>query len=227
MFDFPAGILLVAGPSGAGKSTFIRCIKAGSLPPEVRELLPESAAQWRVVEANDFLKRNVAVDAGLHDAGSEPGLILHFDTAFGSHFGVTDYTHDPAFVLMRRTGRLSVVSIQPSPDTLRHQFEARLQEQRRRRGWARELWRRAIHTPMRGLVRRLEGKPAVNASRLYHSRENLERCYREWLTFVRTLLRENPDSRLICVEPRGGQGEKATFVVIPALDADGRPDGAA
>ena len=213
MSGSPGAILVVAGPLAAGKSTFIQCLKADALPRELLCLLPESASRWRVFEANDFLKRSIAVDSVLHDVAPEDGLILHFDTTFGRRFGLTDYARDPIFGLMQRAHSLVIVSIHPSPETLQAQFEGRLRDQRQRRGWARELWRRIVHRPLRALVRRARGQRVVDTSRIFRDQAGLEQCYREWTAFARSLVREKPGSILVCVEPRVGRDRRPTFVL--------------
>lgn len=211
----PAEILLVAGPSGAGKSTFIRCLKAGTLSSDIANVLFPSSAEWRVVEANDFLKRSVAIDPVVHEAAQAGGIILHFDTAFGRRFGVMDYARDPAFSLMQQATSVVVVSIEPSPTALQVQFEGRLGEQRRRRGWARELWRRAVRRPASVAIQIISRRRNVDTSRIYRSPDELERCYREWATFARTLVKQRPGSKFICVEPLADRDHGPGFVAKP------------
>jgi hypothetical protein len=209
----PRTILLVAGPSGSGKSTFIQCLKSGGLPAELRSLLPEAATAWPHFEANNFLKCGIAVDSALQDPAVEDGLILHFDTAFGRRYGMADYVGDPAAELMQRASSIVIVNIHPSPETLGAQFERRLAEQRRRRGWARELWRHLVHLPARTLVRRLRGQALVDTSRIYRSASDLDECYRKWSQFARALVEMKPGSRLVCIEPHLRSGREPAFVV--------------
>lgn len=210
----PAAILLVAGPSGAGKSTFIQCLKAGDLPGDLQRLLPASAPRWRIIEGNDLLKRDITADFVKQAAELEDGLVLHFDIAFGRRLGVSEYAHDPLMEALGVPDRLTVVSIQPSPAALQTQFEGRHQQQRERRGFARDLWRRAVHRPMRNLVRRTRGQTRGDTSRIYTHPRELQQTYQEWITFAQTLVSHAREGKLICVEPITGHDGRPSFAPI-------------
>jgi len=210
----PSAILLVAGPSGAGKSTFIQCLKDGTLPPEIVRMLPPAAGRWQVYEANDFLKRNIAVGSVTEVPAPDGGIVLHFDIAFGRRLGVTDYANDPVMHLIRVPGELVVVNLQPSAERLRAQYEARLREQARRRGRLNEAWRRAVRRPLRELQRRLRGN--VDTSRIFDQADDLARCYREWTAFAQSIVCSKPGSRLIHARPHLAKDRTPTFVIDEA-----------
>jgi energy-coupling factor transporter ATP-binding protein EcfA2 len=210
----PAAILLVAGPSGAGKSTFIQCLKVGHLPADLKHVLPVSAAQWRIIEGNDLLKRDITADAVRQAVELEEGLVLHFDIVFGRRFGLTDYAHDPLMHVLGVPERLTVVSIHPSPAALQTQFESRQQQQRERRGSVRELWHRVVHRPMRESLRRVRGERRTDTSRIYAHPSELQQTYREWVTFAQSLVSRAHEGKLICVEPVTGRENGLNFALI-------------
>lgn len=210
----PAAILLVAGPSGAGKSTFIQCLKAGTLPGDLLRLLPASAPRWRIIEGNDLLKRDITADIVKQAAEQDDGLVLHFDIAFGRRLGVNAYARDPLMNALGVPDRLTVVSIHPSPAALQTQFEGRHQRQREQRGLARDLWRRAVHRPVRNLVRRIRGHTRLDTSRIYAHPRDLQRTYQEWIAFAQTLVSQARQGKLICVEPITGHDGRPNFVPV-------------
>src|SRR5688500_13534122 len=79
-------MLLVSGPSAVGKSSFIRRFLDGSLPAELRDMLPTRQG-WKLLEAKQLNSRLRYL--GNRDATpSVPRLILHYDVVRTFNLGI-------------------------------------------------------------------------------------------------------------------------------------------
>jgi hypothetical protein len=210
-------VLLVSGPSGAGKSTFIELLATGGLPDCVSSLLPD-VLDWPVIEANDCLKRGMTVGEVRALASNAAGLILHYDTAFIFRHGLRDYHEDPVFEILREAKRLVAVSLRPSPEVLRAQFESRRRLQIKKKGWLRQAWRISIHAPLRHLRHMLSGITTIDTAELYRESSHIDRCYREWDTFSKSLIHSKPNSRLLHVVPQESSGTRRSYALIGLLE---------
>ncbi len=167
----------------------------------------------------------MTADAIKQAAELEEGLMLHFDIAFGRRLGVNAYACDPLMEALGVPDRLTVVSIHPSPAALQTQFEGRHHRQREQRGIARDLWRRAVHRPVRNLVRRIRGHTRLDTSRIYAHPRDLQRTYQEWIAFAQNLVSHAREGKLICVEPITGRDGRPSFAQVsdpPASSLSGR-----
>jgi GTPase SAR1 family protein len=215
--SFSAGrtpnILLVCGPSGSGKSTFINEMLEGRLSPELAAVLPDTAFRWPIIEANDLLKHQVGFDELAAASQPEVGLILHYDTFFVQRAGILDYFDDPVSKILLQAPNLMIVHIKPTPNQLKAQFDKRLQSQLKRKGLAKGLWARFVRKPMKGLKRRLFGVGLPYTEDLYTKPNCIEGCYRDWETFLQSLVGSRQSTSMIQIMP-GGNEKKEDFLLL-------------
>lgn len=213
-----ADVLLVSGPSGAGKSTFIHLLTVGRLPDGLLSLLPDEVEDWPVVEANDCLKRGVTVESLRTRASASGGLILHYDTAFIFRKGLRGYQQDPVFKVLSEAKSLVIVSLNPSPEVLRAQFEDRRRLQMRNKGWFRQAWSMSVHRPLRHMRLKLRGRTFVDTADLYKEPRQINKCYREWDAFARSVVHAKPNSKLLYVVPQQSPGLHRSYTMIGRIE---------
>lgn len=211
-----SNVLLISGPSGAGKSTFINSLATGELSPELIGLLPEDAANWPSVEANDLLKRGIAPACIAATAKRNSSIILHYDTFFIRRFGLPDYSYDPVSKLILEAVNLIIVYIKPTPDELKVQFDKRMHEQLQRKGWKRKLWALFGRRQLKRLKFRLFGLGMPHTDDLYRSGGEIEKSYADWEKFLEILLRSKPHARVLHVTPSRSDQHSKGFSLASA-----------
>ncbi|MGQ0671374.1 MAG: hypothetical protein ACT4N2_00635 [Hyphomicrobium sp.] len=209
-----AVLVLVAGPSGAGKTIFINQFRAGTLAPELSDLLPAQAAHWPQVGANDCMKRGVGMNGVLPKNWSAPGAVVHYDTAYIHRFGVSRYEDDPVAELFRRAKRAIVVSIAPPADTLTAQYDDRMTRMRGAKKRSHLFWRDHVRAPIERTLVRLKGLEPRETRDLYRDPDWIARCYAEWDQFVRGLVGTKPGSRMLTLEPCAGAERGPSFRIV-------------
>lgn len=189
MTDSIAHIVFIAGPSAAGKSTFIRQLTSGALPDEIRAQMPAGAAGWPVLDGNDILKRGQNLRSVVRDAYASGGAIVHYDIVHVDRVGFAGgYAGDPLFEIFDLAAQVTLVNLRPQQAQLLRQFEERLREQQRRKGWLRTFWRNAVHARLREARLRMKGTPQLDKHRLYVDEAWLKACYARWDAFVAAAL---------------------------------------
>lgn len=213
-------LLLIAGPSGAGKTVFINQFRAGTLAPELQQLLqqllPGNARTWPQVGANDCMKRGVGIGKVLPRDWQAPGAVVHYDTAYIHRFGVTAYEQDPIAGLFRSAGQIVAVSIAPPASALRAQFGNRLARQRGAKKASHLVWKDHVRRPIERALNRLRGLDPRDTGDLYRDAEWLARCYAEWNAYVGRLIAGKPGSRAVTLEPCVDAAGRPSFRVISA-----------
>jgi len=207
-------VLLVAGPSAAGKSQFIDLLTKRQLPPEIWAEVPPGADRWPQFAANDCLKRGVSPESALPDKLRATGIVLHYDIAFIYRYGIEAYEKDPAATLFMHDECPVIVCVKPTSDRLVRQFVLRRERLLRKKGRARRLWAQHIRHPVQNAMARLKGARLLEATALYSDHDWLGRCYQQWDTFVRTVVRERPRTRVLYVEPCEDEASRPTFRLI-------------
>lgn len=213
-------LLLVAGPSGCGKTVLINQYRGGTLAREIVDLLPADGERWPQIGANDCMKRGVRLDRILPRTWTEPGGVVHYDTAYVHRFGqppafLARYEDDPGTELFGLVARICAVSISPSADVLDRQFTQRLTRHRESKAASHLFWRDYVRGPGEQLIGRLKGVNARDTAALYRDPDWLARCYAAWASFVTVLIASKPGSRHVVLEPTGG-GSGAEFRVVSA-----------
>ena len=162
-------VVLIAGPSGSGKSTLLKDLKSGSLTGDIKSLFPQDAEKWPDIEANDLLKQ--IRKPGRHSASgngtNSPCSIIHYDTHFLRHFGLTDYADDPASRLWSETKRLHIIDLAVDRQTVAQQFDRRHQNHRAGKSTASRTWEILVRKPLGYLATLVSGKPTVPTAKLY------------------------------------------------------------
>jgi hypothetical protein len=205
-------VLLVAGPSGSGKTVFITAFRSGRLAADIAALLPQDAQSWPQIGANDCMKRGVDVAAVLPKPWTAPGAVVHYDTAYIHRFGLERYEDDPIHSLFESVGRLVVVSIAPTAETLKAQFAARSERQRSGKKASHLFWKDRVRRPLERVVSSLTGRGPRETGELYQSPEWLRRCYAAWDLYAHRLVEGKPGSSAITLEPAGRAPDGASFL---------------
>lgn len=211
-----SNVLLISGPSGAGKSTFINSLKTGHLSAELTDLLPENAASWPSVEANDLLKRGIAPAGLAATENRQPSIILHYDTFFIRRLALPDYSNDPVSKLTLEAINLTIVYIKPTPEELKVQFEKRLQEQMQRKGRTRSLWARFGRRQLKRLAFHHFGRGLPATADLYRSRGEIEKSYADWEKFLQIVLCSKPHAKVLRVTPSRSDRHTMDFSLASA-----------
>jgi hypothetical protein len=204
-------LLLVSGPSTAGKTSFIRQLATGTLPRDVRGLLPLGAEHWAQSSAREYMResRNESEDHGA--AKRIPGLIFHYDTMRVHYLGFGDYNRDPALDIIRAADETLIVDLRASTETLEQHFLWRAARRKRNR-WVRKL----VH-----LLKRLR-RPEFATEQLAHANaSNLLDVYRQtgwlndwysrWDAFVHGLRATSRPIQVVFVEPIPRHKGEPTF----------------
>jgi len=211
-----SNVLLISGPSGSGKSTFIHSLTTGQLSPELTVLLPENVGNWPSVEGNDLLKRGIAPACLAEGANGQSGIILHYDTFFIRRLALPDYSIDPVSKLVLEAINLFIVYIKPTPEELKVQFDMRLREQMRRKGWTRSLWARFGRRQLKRIRYRHFGWGLPATSDLYRLGGEIEKSYADWERFLENVLSRKPQAKVIRVKPNRGDGRTMGFSLAGA-----------
>lgn len=206
-------LLLICGPSGGGKSAFIRQLQQGRLPPDIRELLPESAAQWKLVEANDILKGDLDIQEVSQQLSRGEPLLVHYDIVFLHTRGLNRYEQDPAMALWPLAGPITVVFVRPDAATVQRQHLQRSARQQRKKSLGSRLWMNWIRKPLRRMRMALTGKHVVSSMTLYQHPHWLETCYEQWQDYLRSLLQRG-DTSLLVVAPAPGSPSEEAFILL-------------
>jgi energy-coupling factor transporter ATP-binding protein EcfA2 len=215
----PLRIVLIAGPSGAGKSTFIRQLTTGCLPPEIEGELPPEARHWSLIEANDLLKDRGRRNVALRNVESAEGALVHYDIAFIRRFENMSYESDPAAEIFRASEPV-VVCLKPTSERLLMQFKSRLRRHLAGKRTSSLIWAQYVRQPIRRYRARLRGRqPAPTPEEFYRDRDGLARCYLQWDSFVKSLVREKPRGKILYVEPVETPGAGPTFRLLDRFES--------
>lgn len=205
-------MLIVAGPSGSGKTTFIGALKDGTLPPPIRNQLPDGCESWRTVGVTRAGFADPVRVAGWVAAASETGVIFHYDNAFIYRSGVAAYENDGAMALFRLGENPTIVSLKPSISQLVDQFQARKAALHRAKPRFHRFWRSFVRNPLRQAARRITG--GIDSSDLYSYPDWLPGCYSRWDAAVSELVRDRPHARVLNVESCPGPTRADWFRLI-------------
>lgn len=208
-------VLIVSGPSAGGKSTLIDQLSEGRLDTELMRFLPHAVAEWPLVDGNDLLKRDIALEEVLPKETKTKGVIVHYDFVHILRIGYAqDYLNDPIFKIFSYCGQITFCDIRPSPERLLEQFLHRQQEQRSRKGKLRLLWRKLVHTPLRQVQLRLRREHHLVKEDIYRDPRWLRNCYGAWDRFLDHACAMYPHMKVIRVEPVGSILESSSFRIV-------------
>jgi 2-polyprenyl-3-methyl-5-hydroxy-6-metoxy-1,4-benzoquinol methylase len=126
-------LLVVSGPTSAGKSTFLRQLEDGSLPAEIRALLPRDCEKWPQI-ANDG------------DSVDEPlisGVVLRYDFLRPLASATHTFKRDQTLDLMQCSEKITVIVLRPEQPQLIKQYRAsEIEPAKARRKGRRQRWHR-------------------------------------------------------------------------------------
>lgn len=123
-------LLVVSGPTSAGKSTFLRQIREGSLPSDVRALLPRDCEKWpQIAEEGD------SIDEPLTE-----GVVLRYDILRPLAAATHTFRRDQALDLLQCSEKVTVIALRPEPVQLMKQYRASEEQAGARRRGRLQQW---------------------------------------------------------------------------------------
>jgi len=168
-------LLVVSGPTASGKTRLLTRLRTGSLPDELRALLPEAAHCWPQMSARGLVRgRSATFNAAR--ARDLDGLVLHYDILRPFRTGI-DLARDPALTLLTRAQQVTVLVLYPPREQLLRRYADRQRARAMRSG---RHWRSLV------LDRLIPGRRSKRDQLLsgYRSEDWVRARYAEWLTFL-------------------------------------------
>jgi hypothetical protein len=218
-------ILLVAAPAGAGESAFIRQLRAGLLPKEIHELLPEDCAGWSYISERTPLAKRLSAD--LLSSRKPARLLIHYDLMRPYRLGFRDYRSDPALALVWcPQSNLIVITLSTPAEALIAQYIGRAFRLHRQRKGRLKRWLRGLRLEAYRLTGShwvLLGRKRSKLVSLYARGEALRHWFFRWEEFLAGLYQENAMNakqpmRLISVTPCVSSEGEPSFCLPSAME---------
>jgi hypothetical protein len=204
-------LLLVAGPGGGGKSTFMRMVSAGTLPPELRRLLPDGVESWPQM-GTDRSRR------GLRKLMGAERIVLHYDIAATAR-REQSYAADPVLAGLKSARRLTVLEIRPSQGQLVHQLSSRTAAAEARRSRWSKLWRDSSLMYLFQLRKRLRRNRFPRKALLYERAGWLGSCYARWDAFLASVIDARGETPVVRLQPEPAEDGSPFFKLLDLPEA--------
>lgn len=210
-------VLLVAGPSGSGKSTFLKQLRSGRLPEEIKAELPPGCESWRKINLHGFIPffeawpRSERVD-----------IVIHYDTMRAHNAGWSSFFEDPRLHAIAQADIVVAVTLRPTLDQLWAQYGRKVFGDETRAQTLGALRRAKLSAAHTHILRYLAEKtnqvlrpskpfpkpkrpspPRANITALYQQPDGLETWSRRWDDLVAFLASNGPLTKEIAVAPTG------------------------
>jgi 2-polyprenyl-3-methyl-5-hydroxy-6-metoxy-1,4-benzoquinol methylase len=138
-------LIVVTGPTAAGKTTFLRQLKEGALPTDLRAWLPPGCEEWPQFAAKHLAREGArGFDGKTIDVPYLAGAVFHYDFMRPLTAAVHTYQRDQALDVLKCSDQITVIALRPEHAQLLRQFRASELEsaaalkQTRRQRWHRE-----------------------------------------------------------------------------------------
>ena len=149
-------LLVVSGPTSSGKTTFLKQLRTGELPNDVRATLPESSSRWPQVGANRLFRSPLLSNDGRPlDEPYLDGLALHYDILRPRTTGTHNHDRDQSLDLLDCARDVTIVVLRPDTDQLIKQLVKNELDSQRERTSTRTGPRRNALTSLAAAVPRM------------------------------------------------------------------------
>jgi len=207
-------IILISGPTGGGKSTFLKSMASGNLDDEILHALPEGAADWPIIEANDILKGDISLRNSVERIEADGRVRLHYDIMFIWSRGLNSYEEDPSLKILEHADRLWIVFLKPDQSTVKRQYHDRRVEQMKRQSAASRWWGRWARGPIRRLKHKVNLDPRKDLGDIYMDEKLLSHSYDQWHKYIQTMRNRLPNLQIMTVTPLASVDGNPKFSIL-------------